>query len=201
MLLIACASTIAQNVTLDTTYLLQESGTFFLVQDKQFDNGAQEYVKTPIGDSLATVQFLVAGANNRSEETASFAVRYINDHPPTMQANASFAAMYTTLTGLPHAAAMAALYPEKLANYRLFDAGNNLGDFELITAGNGTLRLRNLADPGIIYTVVLRSNSWLQVNGLNAGQNVNIYLTRRNAQNRALYQSTDRRYRLTQISG
>lgn len=192
---------LAQQVTVDTTYLTNAGGVFFQVRDVQYDDGSQNFQKIKLGDTLQTKAYLFSTAINANQEVGGAAVQYLNKEPIAKQIFTTFNTMYQSLNVQTLQVAAANYFKDQiLGQYKYFISGADQGTWELVQQGNGTLRFRLVSTPSTFFVAVAMSQNTIRLNNLDGANNIPLYLIGTNAANKPLYLSVDRKYRLVKLN-
>lgn len=86
----------AQEVTRDTSYLINSGGNFFNVNRIEYDNGAYSETSTMIGDTLAILSLYTNKISNKANQYAAAAVIAMRAQAATAQ----LAKLDTLMTGM-----------------------------------------------------------------------------------------------------
>ena len=192
---------LAQQVTVDTTYLTNAGGVFFQVRDIQYDDGSQNFQKLKLGDTLQTKAYLFSTAINANQEVGGAAVTYLNKEPVAKQIFTTFNTMYQSLNNQTLQVAAANYFKDQiLGQYRYYIDGASQGDWELVQQPNGTLRFRLISAPTTFFVAVAMSQNTIRLNALDGTNNVPLYLIGTNAANKPLYLSINRKYKLVKLN-
>lgn len=200
---LSALSLFGQDLVVDTVYLEWDAGTasFYEVKDQQYDNGAQNYQRLPIGDTATTVNYLFASVVNSNQSVGASAANFILNKPIIRARNAFYQGSYTTISGVNWHTAMGNYFFDQIkGNYRLFIGGVNQGDWELYQLANGTLRIRLISNPTTFYTVRVESQNTLILVGLPTYGNTDVYLVGKNATGFPLYLNSDRQVRFVKLN-
>lgn len=192
---------VAQQTTVDTTYLTNVSGVFYQVRDIQYDDGSQNFTKIKLGDTLQTKAYLFSTAINANQEVGGAAVAYLVKEPTAKQIFTTFNTMYQSLNVQTLQVAAANYFKDQiLGQYKYLISGVDQGTWELVQQGNGTLRFRLVSTPSTFFVAVAMSQNTIRLNNLDGANNIPLYLIGTNAANKPLYVSVDRKYRLVKLN-
>lgn len=192
-----------QDLVVDTVYLEWDAsaGSFFEVVDQQYDNGAQNYHKTPIGDTVTTVNYLFASVVNSNQSVGASAANYVLNNPIIRARNNFYEDSYEQITGATWNAVIAQYFFEQLqGNYKLYIDGSNQGDFELYQVANGTLRIKLISNPTTVYTVRVNSQNTLTIQGLPTYGNTDLYLIGKNANGKDVFMDINRNVKFVKLN-
>jgi hypothetical protein len=192
---------ITQEITLDTTYLVWINGLAYERHDVEWETGFNYYQNPePIGDTTQVESYILNTAVNANQDLAGYAITFINKGPVVKQLFATFNTMYQSLTGTTLQVALANYFLETLlGNYRLSSNGTSLGNYELVQMPSGVLRLRLIGTPATFYVCVAKSANMIQLNNLDAGQNIDMFLVGKTGTGKPLYLSIDKKWRLVRL--
>lgn len=192
-----------QDLVVDTVYIEWDAGagSFFEVVDQQYDNGAQNYRKTPIGDTATTVNYLFASVVNSNQSVGASAANYVLNKPIIRARNTFYEDSYEQITGTIWNAAIAQYFFGQLqGNYKLYIDGANQGNFELYQVANGTLRIKLISNPTTVYTVRVDSQNTLTIQGLPTYGNTDLYLIGKNASGKDVFMDIDRNVKFVKLN-
>jgi hypothetical protein len=162
------ANLFAQKVTKDTSYLIWQDGAFYEARDIQYTPVGRNLNINPtaIGDTAQTKQFILAQYINLNQEVGGAAVSYILGSRVLKAKVRDLKNLYASIGGITlEKATRDYFYPgfegqgRVLSTFRFVMDGANQGSYELFQRQNESLRLRQVADNNIFYSVERRSDN------------------------------------------